>query len=210
MVTGNSPKALCVLGRLEQLGICPSEMVWIRTRDSAITNFDHDEINKLIEFGLMGEDVEGGDGQPHVTVYDAVDILDVNFGVPLGAESGEEQIIESLKLCMHPPKNSVIGAKEEILLCSILLCCSNEQCNVDVFAAINDTGLVYDGNVIVDAYFRTVDPYIYAVGPMTKYSRRYRNQIQHHRYSMRELGAYVQRISSPSSDCDSDRSGQSP
>lgn len=36
------------------------------------------------------------------------------------------------------------------LECSSLLCCVRKSCDADVFAAINDSGLVYDGGIVVD------------------------------------------------------------
>src|SRR4051812_38336835 len=35
--------------------------------------------------------------------------------------------------------------------CIALLCCNYKQCDRDVFAAINDSGLVFDGGLVVDA-----------------------------------------------------------
>ena len=188
IVAGGGSQALCVLGRLEAYGVNPNRLIWIKTRNTDYSEIEHDEINALIEVSLTGDDQ---DGMPHVTVYNNLDILDVTFGVPLGAESDEEKIIEGLSVRNHPPAGSVMGYKDEFLECGTLICCSQEQCDVDVFAAINDTGLVYDGGVVVDEHFRTVDPAIYAVGPMTKHSRRYKDQIPHKRCNSRELGAYV-------------------
>lgn len=34
--------------------------------------------------------------------------------------------------------------------CSSLLCCVRKSCDADVFAAINESGLVYDGGIVVD------------------------------------------------------------
>lgn len=190
IVAGDGAQALCVLGRLEAYGVDPSRLVWIKTRNSEISDIEHDEINALVEGGLEGEEE---DGLPHVTVYNNLDILDVTFCTPVGAESGEEHIVEGVSVRNYPPAGSIMGHKDEFLPCCAMLCCSHEQCDVDIFAAINDTGLVYDGGVVVDEFFRTVDPSIYAVGPMTKYSRRYKDQIPHKRCNARELGAFVAR-----------------
>lgn len=34
--------------------------------------------------------------------------------------------------------------------CATLLCCMRKSCDADVFTAINESGLVYDGGVVVD------------------------------------------------------------
>ena len=36
------------------------------------------------------------------------------------------------------------------LECATLLCCIQKSCDSDVFSAINESGLVYDGGVVVD------------------------------------------------------------
>ena len=36
------------------------------------------------------------------------------------------------------------------LECATLLCCMRRSCDADVFSAINESGLVYDGGVVVD------------------------------------------------------------
>lgn len=36
------------------------------------------------------------------------------------------------------------------LECTTLLCCARKSCDADIFAAINESGLVYDGGVVVD------------------------------------------------------------
>ncbi|CAM9185987.1 unnamed protein product, partial [Ectocarpus fasciculatus] len=53
---------------------------------------------------------------------------------------------------------------------SILFCNNPNSCDIDLFSAIKDCGLVFDGGVVVDKSFKTVDNNIYAVGPYTKYS----------------------------------------
>ena len=188
VVAGNGTQALCVLGRLESFGVNPSRLIWVKTRDTPMSEVEHDELNGLIELGLLGEE---DDGLPHVTVYNRHCILDVSFGIPIGAESENEKIIEGLTIRNFPTPGSVMGHKDEFVPCCALLCCSNEQCDVDVFAAVNDTGLVYDGGIVVNERFCTADPNIYAVGPMTKYSRRYKDQVPHKRCNARELGAFV-------------------
>jgi hypothetical protein len=80
-----------------------------------------------------------------------------------------------------------------ILSCAALICCGQKQCDADVFAAINECGLVYDGGVVVNESFRTVDKRIFAAGCYSRFSRCYREAIPHHRYNSRELGAFVGR-----------------
>lgn len=77
------------------------------------------------------------------------------------------------------------------ITCDALLCCMNKQCDPDMFAAINDAGLVYDGGIVVDESFCTTDPYIFAVGPFTRFSRKYKDALPHDVFNIRETAEYV-------------------
>ena len=39
---------------------------------------------------------------------------------------------------------------DELIRCGTLLHCANMQADIDVFSAVNDSGLVYDGGIVVD------------------------------------------------------------
>lgn len=85
-----------------------------------------------------------------VTIYKNSKLLDVDFPATNDSETEEIEIIESVSIRIFPQKNSIMGPKDEIIECSTLLLCSNYQCDVDVFTAVNESGLVYDGGVVVD------------------------------------------------------------
>jgi hypothetical protein len=68
------------------------------------------------------------------------------------------------------------------LSCIALLMCGSKEyqsCEKDIFSAINDCGLVFDGGLVVDKSFQTVDPHIYAVSDYTKFSRIFRDELPH-------------------------------
>ncbi|XP_053608983.1 cilia- and flagella-associated protein 61-like [Plodia interpunctella] len=57
------------------------------------------------------------------------------------------------------------------------------------FKAINESGLVYDGGIVVGPQFETNDPHIYAAGTCVRYSRRlYAKRINHKYYSSEDVG----------------------
>ncbi|KAI8618569.1 hypothetical protein BC830DRAFT_1108114 [Chytriomyces sp. MP71] len=58
----------------------------------------------------------------------------------------------------------------------------------NTFMSINDSCLVFDGLLVIDKYFRTQDPYIYAAGSVTKYSSRYQTKWRHLYYDSKEVG----------------------
>jgi hypothetical protein len=77
------------------------------------------------------------------------------------------------------------------LRCDALLMCTTKRCDVDTFAAVNDSGLIYDGGIVVDENFQTVDPAIYACGCVTRFSRIHRGATDHARFNSREVGVFV-------------------
>lgn len=58
-----------------------------------------------------------------------------------------------------------------------------------LFAAVNGSGLPYDGRLVVDHKFRTTQHDIYAGGSIAKFARRYRAPHWIERYNAREAGA---------------------
>ncbi len=95
-------------------------------------------------------------------------------------------------------KTQVTDSGDLRIPCIALLCCNYKQCDKDVFSAINDCGLVFDGGLVVDAVcffmtrllvlfnvspqsFCTVDPAIYGVADFTRFSRMYKDSLPHSR-----------------------------
>jgi thioredoxin reductase len=78
-----------------------------------------------------------------------------------------------LKSKEHP------DAPLQMVPCCCVLLNETRRCDSELFSAINDAGLVYDGGVVVNESFLTNDPSIYAVGDFTRYSRRYKNAADH-------------------------------
>ena len=48
------------------------------------------------------------------------------------------------------------------LSCQLLLCVHARSVDTYIFSAINDACLVFDGRLVIDAHFRTHDPFVYA------------------------------------------------
>ena len=68
-------------------------------------------------------------------------------------------------------RTSTIDERECKVVCRVLVTANEVNVDPDVFFTANSNGLVYDGRLIVDEHFRTVDPAIYAGGSMCEYSR---------------------------------------
>jgi thioredoxin reductase len=55
----------------------------------------------------------------------------------------------------------------------VLITAGHRDVDQDVFLAIHNNGLVYNGRLIVDKSFQTTDPSIFAAGSLTEFSGRY-------------------------------------
>ena len=65
----------------------------------------------------------------------------------------DESKRETKKSIDKPTDDSSLheGESGVMLACLALLCCSAQKCDRDVFCAINDCGLVFDGGLVVDS-----------------------------------------------------------
>ena len=71
-------------------------------------------------------------------------------------------------------------AVEEVV--DLLVTASSPEPSSSIFQCLNDSSIIFDGRVVVDAAFRTNDPNIYAAGTIAKLSRRFGQNVlfQHH------------------------------
>ncbi|XP_043265618.1 cilia- and flagella-associated protein 61-like [Colletes gigas] len=66
--------------------------------------------------------------------------------------------------------------------CDVFVNFNEKTINMELFLAICRSGLVFDGQLVIDPEFRTNDPSIFAAGTVTKYSRKYCADSQQHKY----------------------------
>ncbi|KND05075.1 uncharacterized protein SPPG_00750 [Spizellomyces punctatus DAOM BR117] len=78
----------------------------------------------------------------------------------------------------------------QTLICdtSLFLYADERSVVPDTFKSINDSCLVFDGRLVIDKYYRTQDPFVYAAGSITKYSSRYQTKWAHEYSDSREVG----------------------
>jgi hypothetical protein len=74
---------------------------------------------------------------------------------------------------------------------ALLLCAGSRDVDARIFSALDDSGIVYDGRLVVDHNFVATDPAIFAGGSIAKFSRRYRAPLPLSRYDSREVGEAV-------------------
>ena len=82
--------------------------------------------------------------------------------------------------------------------CKVLITAGHRDVDQDVFLAIHNNGLVYNGRLIVDKSFQTTDPSIFAAGSLTEFSGRYKalsqgRPLRLDRYNGREMGSRLAR-----------------
>eukprot|EP00731_Ephydatia_muelleri_P029454 Em0020g1098a len=75
------------------------------------------------------------------------------------------------------------------LPCETLVCVDRKKVAQRGFKAINDACLVFDERLVISATNHTNDPCIFAAGPVTKFSRRYRADSRSHaNFNSKEVG----------------------
>lgn len=82
---------------------------------------------------------------------------------------------------------------------ALLILGNNYDIANNVFHTIQENGLVYNGRLIVQANFRTVDENIYAAGLICEFSQRYKNytmgrSMRMDRYNQFEVGKYFSQV----------------
>jgi len=79
----------------------------------------------------------------------------------------------------------------------IFLYADEKTVDEETYRAINDSCLVFDGLFVIDKYFRTQDPSIFAAGSLCKYSSRYKTPWSHSYYNSREVGREMAQLILP-------------
>ncbi|CAM9541824.1 unnamed protein product, partial [Ectocarpus sp. 12 AP-2014] len=84
------------------------------------------------------------------------------------------------------------ATRSDFLACGLLLCGDTPNVDPDVFRAANNSGLVYDGRLVVDPTFRTSDPAVLAGGTLTKFSRVHGSGTpRHEKFNAGEVGTHL-------------------
>ena len=75
--------------------------------------------------------------------------------------------------------------------CGILLCADREEIDPTLFACIDRNGLPFDGHLVVNTKYQTIDESIYAAGPVAKPSRATRRPSPFSRFSPIEVATQL-------------------
>ncbi|KOC59239.1 Uncharacterized protein C20orf26 [Habropoda laboriosa] len=95
--------------------------------------------------------------------------------------SPEENMIESIDIRLK--------GETRTLECDALLPFHRKTINMKIFLAICRSGLVFDGQLVIDPEFRTNDASIFAAGTLTKYCRKFHAEAwQHGYFNSTEIG----------------------
>ncbi|KAG6584602.1 adenylate kinase [Phytophthora cinnamomi] len=70
---------------------------------------------------------------------------------------------------------------------------AHNDADADIFRAVNESGLVYDGRLVVDGHMRTTDAHVLGAGTLCRFSRRFIAAKMHENYSSREGGELLAR-----------------
>ncbi|XP_043668706.1 cilia- and flagella-associated protein 61-like [Vespula pensylvanica] len=87
------------------------------------------------------------------------------------------------------------GINIKIIPCDFFFNFYEKEIDINSFLAICRAGLVFDGRVVIDPQFRTNDPFVFAAGSITKYSRKFQAKFfEHNHYNSIEIGEKLGKI----------------
>ena len=199
IVYGGGLDSMCAVGRLLERGVDPRRIHWVVPRES-VAELGHDSIDEAAGIALSNCKIKVSYsceilsvGRSEAGFVRSVTIRKVRKfdEEKVGAEAEQLEGGGESK-GQYNGRNTTDDENDVFVLeCGALLTCVHMNCDMDVFTAINECGLVFDGGVVVNSDFRTVDPLIYAMGNFTRFSRMHKDAVPHAKYNPRELGSFV-------------------
>jgi hypothetical protein len=201
VVYGDSVRSLAVVGRLLDYGVngnlitlvCPQDAKWL-----AESSMDSLIEQKLQESGVTIKSnltLQNFDTRPSSSGDVMLQSVSLVPTASLVSRKSAASILDGSQFKYGGganPAEGNPGSNESVVLeCGFMVCANNIDVDSQMFQAINESGLVFDGRLVVNNRFQTCDPSIYGGGALTRFSRRHRYAIWHENYNERELGGAV-------------------
>ena len=154
IVFGSTIEAYRSIHFLQMRGLPSEKIVWLKSAY-------RDEIGDLIDASMHKAGLHHSLDQIRQCVPGVIKGLDV--------DDDDKLLVDYLPIAHG---SAAFQESIETLLCDILVTCDTPNTDLNIFESLNDTGIVYDGRVVVNASFQTNDRDIYAAGDVAKFSRR--------------------------------------
>ncbi|XP_077999640.1 cilia- and flagella-associated protein 61-like [Glandiceps talaboti] len=166
IVYGNTLDAYTTVQTLLTMGVSGDRIALVQPpHNYQPTCFNNSTVDKAIANAMKDKGVE---------VYTGYYLAEWNDG-----KGGDQVYCASFTSDTKPIK----------LECSVFFCYNRKAVDYEAFKAINDSCLVYDGKLVIDANFHTNDLSIRAAGPLTKFQRKYHaDQWTHSNFNSKEVG----------------------
>lgn len=149
-----------------------------------------------LDMPVVEEDDEDIDGLEEKPDDEDGEMGSVNGGTNEdGDEDGNEDNDGEREQKNKRPKRK---KNEKEIDCRVLITAGHRDVDQDVFLAIHNNGLVYNGRLIVEKSFQTTDPSIFAAGSLCEFTGRYKplsqgRSLRMDRYNGREMGSRLAR-----------------
>ncbi|XP_011691947.1 PREDICTED: LOW QUALITY PROTEIN: cilia- and flagella-associated protein 61-like [Wasmannia auropunctata] len=178
---GRNTDCYCALGGLIKLGIKPSWITLIEpsslksceTRDQAL--FHDYQVNEMVTNAILQSGVE---------IFSKWNMIDWTLQIK---NDDAKLMIESVTIERE--------GETKKLTCDVLFNFYEKTIDLNAFLAFCQADLIFDGSLIIDSQYRTNDPFIFAAGTVTRYSRKfYANVGQHKHYNSMEIGERLAQI----------------
>ncbi|KAG7392452.1 hypothetical protein PHYBOEH_006367 [Phytophthora boehmeriae] len=198
VVYGSSLLALQVVQALLARGINGSRIHHVSpARDTGIGMFEDSVVRTEMDKQYLVNNITLHAAQKIIAIATAPGNDDELEGIRMISTLDATQGPDSKKLQLQgigdPDGEETKVVEGELLSCEWLLCCQHNDADPDVFRAVNESGLVYDGRLVVDGRMRTTDAHVLAAGTLCRFSRRFITSKLHENYSSREGGELLAR-----------------
>jgi len=176
IIYGSTLDALCTARALmTRLSVDPSKILLVFPEGKKVIFNENEEIEEKLDQILESC------GLKYYMYYSLEDFASDDEGnlikVYLTQNPSEEEAIVK--------KNNKVVEVESFLFIN----CHTKDVDDGILSTVNRQSLVFDARLIVDTQFKTTDPYIYSVGPMAKFSRRFGESRMMEAFNSSEVGA---------------------
>ncbi|KAF5281306.1 hypothetical protein FQR65_LT14767 [Abscondita terminalis] len=170
IVYGYALEAFCCVGALLEFGVPPANITFIESypllSEHVAMQFADPEVNKAVINMITSEGVVH-----HKSYYFVEWILDTEINLITDATFAS-------------------GHRRLFIECKAMFMYNEKTVSARTSSAITNSGLVFDGGLVIDANCQTIDPFIYGAGTLTKYSRRYyADHLAHKYFNQEEIGS---------------------
>ncbi|RNE99686.1 hypothetical protein TraAM80_08068 [Trypanosoma rangeli] len=183
VVYGSGLDAFAVVTSIAKLGFSPQQIILV-SPETSNPFLDKDAFDCIVKmYNSLGINTLRGYGVTRLEYDDDGGALITVVVSPVSvSEEGDNE-------------GFTAGISNSVELdCSLIVCCEDKDINSHVLSTLNRRSIVFDGRVIVEANYRTIDKCVYAAGPVAMFTRRYGTTPGFDDFNTRDVGTSLAEV----------------